>query len=250
MLGSGPYVVEAVDPGHSVTLKRNPNYWGRDLPVNRGYLEFRHHPARLLSRRAIRSSKPSRKASTTSASRPIRAAGSRPMTSPPCATVGSSRRAFATACPRACRGSCSTRAGRCSLISACVRRLLLLFDFEWINKNLFFGQYSRTASYFDGSELSSHGVPASERERALLAPFPDAVAPGHPRRHLVAAGDATARAVIATMLRARARAARGGRLRVRRHAAAQPGDRRAVSVRDHGHDPRPGAARACNTRRT
>ena len=39
-LGSGPYVVSQVDPGKSVTLKRDPNYWGRDLPINRGLWNF------------------------------------------------------------------------------------------------------------------------------------------------------------------------------------------------------------------
>jgi peptide/nickel transport system substrate-binding protein len=52
-----------------------------------------------------------------------------------------------------------------------------LFDFEWANKNLFFGAYKRTKSYFDGSELSSSGVPASPAEKALLKDFPDAVRP-------------------------------------------------------------------------
>src|SRR5262249_11346983 len=40
MLGSGPYRVESVDPGRSVTLRRDPDYWGRDLPVNRGVWNF------------------------------------------------------------------------------------------------------------------------------------------------------------------------------------------------------------------
>ena len=39
-VGSGPYVVADVDPGKSVTLKRDPNYWGRDLPINRGLWNF------------------------------------------------------------------------------------------------------------------------------------------------------------------------------------------------------------------
>jgi peptide/nickel transport system substrate-binding protein len=51
----------------------------------------------------------------------------------------------------------------------------MLFDFEWINRSFFFNRYRRTASYFDGSELSAHGRPASAAERALLAPFPGAV---------------------------------------------------------------------------
>ena len=53
--------------------------------------------------------------------------------------------------------------------------ILQLFDFEWINHNYFFDLYKRTASYFDGCDLSAHGVPADARERELLAPFPDAV---------------------------------------------------------------------------
>jgi len=39
-VGSGPYVVDAVDPGRSITFRRNPDWWGRDLPVNRGLWNF------------------------------------------------------------------------------------------------------------------------------------------------------------------------------------------------------------------
>jgi peptide/nickel transport system substrate-binding protein len=46
--------------------------------------------------------------------------------------------------------------------------LTLLFDFEWINRNYFFGLYVRTASYFAGSELSAYGRAADNRERELL----------------------------------------------------------------------------------
>jgi len=40
LLGSGPYTVTAVKPGESVTFKRDKNYWGRDLPINRGLWNF------------------------------------------------------------------------------------------------------------------------------------------------------------------------------------------------------------------
>jgi peptide/nickel transport system substrate-binding protein len=40
LLGSGPYQVSKVDPGKSITLTRNPDYWGRDLAVNRGFWNF------------------------------------------------------------------------------------------------------------------------------------------------------------------------------------------------------------------
>src|SRR5208282_1502903 len=53
--------------------------------------------------------------------------------------------------------------------------LASMFDFEWINANLFDGAYKRSEGFFDDSDLSSIGRPASPRERALLAPFPGAV---------------------------------------------------------------------------
>jgi peptide/nickel transport system substrate-binding protein len=49
--------------------------------------------------------------------------------------------------------------------------LTLLFDFEWINRNYFFGLYGRSASFFAGSELSAYARPADDRERELLKAF-------------------------------------------------------------------------------
>jgi peptide/nickel transport system substrate-binding protein len=51
----------------------------------------------------------------------------------------------------------------------------LLFDFDWVNRNFFFGRYKRTKSYYAGSELDAHGRPADARERALLGAYPEAV---------------------------------------------------------------------------
>jgi peptide/nickel transport system substrate-binding protein len=53
--------------------------------------------------------------------------------------------------------------------------IALLFDFQWINRNFFYNLYQRSASYFDDSELSAFHRPADAGERALLAPYPDAV---------------------------------------------------------------------------
>jgi peptide/nickel transport system substrate-binding protein len=53
--------------------------------------------------------------------------------------------------------------------------ILQLFDFEWLNHNYFFDLYKRVASYFDGCDLSSHGISASAQERELLKPFADEV---------------------------------------------------------------------------
>src|SRR2546423_9486677 len=55
--------------------------------------------------------------------------------------------------------------------------LTLLFDFEWINRNYFFGLYARSAGFFAGSELSAYGRPADERERELLKQFTEHIRP-------------------------------------------------------------------------
>jgi peptide/nickel transport system substrate-binding protein len=176
MLGSGPYVVDAVDPGRSVTLKRNPNYWGRDLPVNRGYWNF--DSIRLDYYRDSNSHFEAFKKglydvrAETDPGRWVSA-----YDFPAVRDGRVLKEGFPDGMPKGMSGLVfNTR--RSAFADIRVRQALaMLFDFEWINKNFFFGQYRRTASYFDGSELSSHGVPASERERALLAPFPGVVAP-------------------------------------------------------------------------
>lgn len=175
-IGSGPYVVEAVDVGKSVTLKRDPNYWGRDLPVNRGYWNFdtvrldfyrdsnTHFEAFKKGLYDVRAElDPSRWEQAydfpaVRDGRVIKEALTNGMPKAMSALVFNTRRPiFADIRVR--------------------QALLLLFDFEWLNKSFFFGRYVRTRSYFDGSELSSAGIPASERERSLLAPFPNAVRP-------------------------------------------------------------------------
>jgi microcin C transport system substrate-binding protein len=48
--------------------------------------------------------------------------------------------------------------------------LILAFDFEWSNKTLFYGQYQRSRSYYENSELASSGMPSAD-ELAVLEPF-------------------------------------------------------------------------------
>ncbi|NOH72908.1 ABC transporter substrate-binding protein [Vibrio pectenicida] len=49
-------------------------------------------------------------------------------------------------------------------------------DFEWMNKNMFYGQYSRTRSYFQNTDYEAKGLP-SEKERKVLEPFKNAIPP-------------------------------------------------------------------------
>ena len=113
------------------------------------------------------------------------------------------------------------------------KALAKLFDFDWVNKNLYYGAFVRAAGYFNDSELSSIGKPASDKEKALLAPFPgvvdDDVMDG--TYQPVSSGGADGgRAVDA---RGADRAA-GRRLRAQGQQAGQHRDRQAARLRDHG----------------
>jgi len=174
MIGSGPYVFGKVDPGRSVTLIRNPNYWGRDLAVNRGFWNFddirydyyrdpnSHHEAFKRGLFDVRKeSDPARWVQgydfpALRDGQVVKETFSSELPKPSFYFVFNTRRGvFADVRVREAIG--------------------MLFDFEWTNKNIFFGLYRRTASYFEGSELSAHRVPADALERSLLAPFPGAV---------------------------------------------------------------------------
>ena len=172
-IGSGPYVVGAVDPGHSITLKRDPNYWGRDLPINRGLWNFDelrydfyrdanvHFEAFKKGLFDVR----------------LELDPGRWVTAYDIPAVRDGRivkETFTNGLPKGSGLVFNTR--RPIFADVRVREALsLLFDFEWVNHNLYFDRYQRTGSYFEGSELSSRGRPADARERALLAKFPNAV---------------------------------------------------------------------------
>ena len=173
-LGSGPYLVADVDLGKSVTLKRNPNYWGRDLPINRGLWNFEE-----LRFDYYRDANAYFEAFKTGLF-DVRTEHdpSRWQTGYNIPAVRDGRiikDAFANGLPKLSSNFVfNTRRQIFSDIR--VRQAIsLLFDAEWVNRNFFFDLYGRSASFFDGSELSVFRRPADANERALLAPFPDAV---------------------------------------------------------------------------
>jgi peptide/nickel transport system substrate-binding protein len=166
-IGSGPYRVGAVKPGSSVTLVRNPDYWGRDLPVNRGLWNF--DEVRLDFYRESNSQFEAFKRGLydfRTETEPLRWHDGYVF---PAARNGEViRDTIKTGMPQPSEFLVfNTR--RPMFADIRVRQALtLLFDFEWINRNYFFGLYVRGAGYFAGSELSAYGRPADERERELL----------------------------------------------------------------------------------
>jgi peptide/nickel transport system substrate-binding protein len=173
-LGTGPYVVAEVDPGKSLTLRRNPNYWGRDLAINRGFWNF--DQIRLDYYRDVNSHLEAFKRGLYDVRNEHDPTRWQTAYDFPAAREGRVvKEALPTGVPKASTFFVfNTRREVFSDIR--VREAIsLLFDFEWVNHGYFFDLYRRAASYFDGSELSARGRPADERERTLLAAFPDAV---------------------------------------------------------------------------
>lgn len=173
-VGSGPYLVAGVQPGQRIIYKRNPDYWAKDLPVRRGFdnfdtlnIEYYRNETSLFEsfKKGLLDifidANPTRW--ETSYNFPAVREGK---------VIKDS---FQKGTPANMLGFVfNTR--RPVFADDRVRQALgLLFDFEWANRNLFADQYKRTQSFWEGSELSSVGKPADDREKQLLAPFPDAV---------------------------------------------------------------------------
>jgi peptide/nickel transport system substrate-binding protein len=173
-VGSGPYRVAEVKPGERLVLERNPDYWAKDLPISRGLYNldeiridyyrdatamFEAFKAGLIDYRVEDDTNRWRNDYDFPAAKDGRII----------------RAAIPTALPKGVSGfAFNTR--RPVFADLRVREALAsMFDFEWINANLFGGAYRRSEGFFDDSELSSIGRPASERERELLAPYPGAV---------------------------------------------------------------------------
>jgi peptide/nickel transport system substrate-binding protein len=169
-VGSGPYRVSEVKAGASITLGRNPDYWGRDLPVNRGLWNF--DEIRLDYYREANGLFEAFKRGLYDfrfEQEPLRWHENYRFGAVDKGDV--IRDTITPATPNPSEYLVfNTR--RPLFADIRVRRaLLMLFDFEWVNRNYFFDLYSRSGGFFAGSDLSAYGSPADDKERALLAPF-------------------------------------------------------------------------------
>jgi microcin C transport system substrate-binding protein len=168
-MGSGPYTIERVNAGRSITYKRNENYWARDLNVVQGRFNFERVRYEYFG-------------DDTIAFEALKAGDvdyRREFSSRIWATgydidaVAQNRLKLETVAQKNGKGMqafiFNTR--RSPFDNALVREALnWAYDFEWTNKNLFYGQYARTGSFFEGSELAATGTP-SAAELAFLEPL-------------------------------------------------------------------------------
>ena len=165
---SGPYKIVDMEPGRYVVMERDENYWAADLPINVGMYNFqniRYDYVRDddVSIEAFKSGEydyrgeNSSKKWATSYDFPALQEGM--------VKKEMLRHYRATGLP-----SFVFNLRKPMFRDKRVRKALgLCFDFEWSNKHLFYGQYTRSRSFFDNSELASEGLP-SAAELELLEP--------------------------------------------------------------------------------
>ena len=174
IIGSGPYIFKSIDPGNRIELIRNPHFWAGNLPVSKGvynfdkiiYQFYREASSLFESFKALRydwriETDPGRWVMGYDI-RPVREGLIRKETIPVSIPYGMTGFVFNTRNPL--------------FQNINIRKALAsVFDFQWINKNLYYGTQKRANSYFSGSTLSASGIPANEHERSLLAPFMDEI---------------------------------------------------------------------------
>ena len=173
-IGSGPYLVDEVRPPNSIVYKRNPDYWGKDLPIHRGLFNF--DQVRVEYYRDANTMFEAFKKGLYDVNPEGDPARWHTAYDFPAANQGKVvKETIKTGMPKGMSGFVfNTR--RPVFADKRVRQALAtLFDFDWVNKNLYYGAFVRAGGYFNDSELSSVGRPASDKEKALLAPFPGAV---------------------------------------------------------------------------
>ncbi|SIS86826.1 extracellular solute-binding protein [Phaeovulum vinaykumarii] len=175
-LGSGPYVLDSADMGRRVVWKRNPEYWGRDLPLNVGRNNFDRirieyfgdYEAAFEGFKAGAYTFRNEASSLIWATRydfPALEKGWVVQRMLPDGTI-STGQSFAINLRRARFQDIRVR-----------EALGLMFNFEWSNETLFYGLYTRTTSFWDNSELAAQGTP-SEAELALLRPLAEQLPDG------------------------------------------------------------------------
>jgi peptide/nickel transport system substrate-binding protein len=165
--GSGPYVIEAVKAGETITFARNPDYWGKDLPLQRGLwnfdaVRFDYYRDANAAFEAFKSGL----ADVRIEGDPVR--WNIGYDFPAVAEGKITRERIEQKTPAPASGFVFNTRRKLFEDPRVREALIMAFDFEWANANLYANAYRRTYGYFGGSELSSEGKPVDEREKAVL----------------------------------------------------------------------------------
>ena len=175
-IGSGPYVLESIDVGQQIIYKRNPDYWGKDLPINKGrhnfdtirieyFADYNSAFEGFKAGTYTFRSEASSKIWATAYDFPAIEKGWVVKDTPPDGTLASGQSFLF-----------NLRRERFQDIR--VRKAIgMMFNFEWSNKTLFYGIYARMQSYWENSYLKASGMPQAG-ELAFLTPLADILPQG------------------------------------------------------------------------
>jgi microcin C transport system substrate-binding protein len=174
-LGSGAYKISSYDPGRSVTYGLVADYWAKDLPVNKGRFNFSairydYYRDASVALEAFKAGQYDMRQENVAKNWAIGYAC-------PAVSAGLIKMTMIkNEVPQGMQGfAYNTR--RPLFQDRRVREALdYLFDFEWANKNLFYGAYMRTESYFSNSDLASSGLPSAD-ELKILNPLKSDIPP-------------------------------------------------------------------------
>lgn len=168
-LGSGPYKIANFKPGHSIVYQRVDEYWGKDLPVNKGSYNFERirydfYRDQTVTLEAFKAGEFDFRRENISKS------WSTAYTGPAFDEGLIIKESIPHENTQGMQGFVFNMR-RPKFKDVRVREALALaFDFEWSNKNLFYGLYKRSESFFANSELASSGLPQG-REKEILEKY-------------------------------------------------------------------------------
>lgn len=168
-LGSGPYRIERFEAGRSVVYRRVEDYWGRDLPTmkgtnNFGAMRYEYFRDATVALEAFKAGQIDFR--TENIAKEWATAYDFPAVRNGLVKRDEIKNELPTGMQ-----AFIMNLRRPLFQDARVRRALIeVFDFEWMNANLFYGSYTRTKSYFSNSELASSGLPEG-REKEILEKY-------------------------------------------------------------------------------
>jgi microcin C transport system substrate-binding protein len=175
-LGSGPYRIKDVSPGRSITYERVADYWGKDLPVNKG--QWNYDEIRFDYYRDQTVAFESFKAGNLDYWQETSAKNWATAYDFPAVRDGYVKRQEVRIKRTQPMQAFVLNLRRPQFQDRRVRQALnLAFNFEWANKNLFYGQYERVGSYFQDSELAAPEALPTGRELEILNEVKDQVPP-------------------------------------------------------------------------
>nr|CAD6415189.1 ABC transporter substrate-binding protein [Rhizobium sp. Q54] len=175
-VGSGPYKVKSLTPGERIVFERNPDYWGQDVPAKVGFDNYDQISVEyFLQENTLFEAFKKGVVDIYPDGSPTHWA--RAYDFPDVSSGAVVKDTFRPELPTGMLGFVfNTR--RPIFQNADVREALALaFDFEWVNRNLFEGAYTRTESFWQNSSLSALGTAADARELAILGPVKEVMDP-------------------------------------------------------------------------